>query len=115
MGQQPAVVDAPSKYQVRYPIGLSLSAQTRTQEATGGTAEAPEPEPVGGGAGGGAGGAGGGAGGAGGAGRTAGGAGGAGGTGALLAVADLGVSSAGAIWERFHLKGLGSKRCGVRV
>ena len=95
MGQQPAVVDAPSKYQVRYPIGLSLSAQTRTQEATGGTAEAPEPEPVGGGAGGGAG--------------------GAGGTGALLAVADLGVSSAGAIWERFHLKGLGSKRCGVRV
>ena len=84
MGQQPAVVDAPSKYQVRYPIGLSLSAQqTKT---TGGAAEAPELEP-GGGAG-----------------------------GALLASADLGVSSADAIWERvgswshFHLKGLGSKR-----
>ena len=84
MGQQPAVVDAPGKNQVRYPIGLSLSAQ-RTK-TTGGAAEAPELEP-GGGAG-----------------------------GALLASADLGVSSAEAIWEQvgswasFHLKGLGSKR-----
>ena len=41
MGQQPAVVDAPSKYQVRYPIGLSLSAR---KNSTGGGA--PEPEPV---------------------------------------------------------------------
>jgi len=76
---------------VRYPIGLSLSSQSKT---AGGAAPAPERAQAGE-RGGGTGGAGG-----------AGGASDAGG--ALLASSDLGVSSAEAIWERFHLKGLGS-------
>ena len=75
---------------MRYPIGLSLSSQSKTN---GGAAPAPDRAQAG---------------------ERGGGAGGAGGAsdagGALLASSDLGVSSAEAIWERFHLKGLGSKR-----
>ena len=76
MGKQPAVVEAPSKYQVRYPIGFSLSAAGGAG-AAGGDVERPGPV-----------------------------------DGALMAEAGAGAGSTlwEAMWERFHLKGLGSKR-----